>query len=218
MIGKLILITFGLVWSNYVAASCPELYPNGINIEPRTTATKELCNSFYVVHFDQATTQTVFVSELLQPGTPIGAVTRLSSFRSDSRVQHSPKNSDFKGTQFDRGHLVPAEDASTLQQMYDTFYLTNVVPQDPTLNRGKWKQLEAKIRTLAVNSKVDTYVVTIPVYPAQFELLSGNVPIPTGIWKIVFTGLVTRFYYADNSANVSVKEYSKINWTQLVSN
>jgi endonuclease G len=199
-------------------ATCPQLYPNGVAIAPANRDVIELCNSFYVAHYDQAHSRVVFTSARLEPGTAIGAPTRISGFRPDSRVKNSPRTALYETTGFDRGHMVAAEDAATDQQMYDTFYLTNVVPQVPILNRGKWKQIEARVRAAAIKSPTITWIVTVPVYNVNPTLLADRIPIPAGMWKMSINGTTDAFYFADNKSTATVVPYSKPDWRTLIKN
>lgn len=199
-------------------AACPDLYPAQRQIAPPTPSILELCNSFYVSQFNTQHSKVVFVSERLLPGTSIGAPTRLSGFRSDPRVRSGPSTTMYEGTGFDRGHLVPAENASTNEQMRDTFIMTNVVPQNPTLNRGEWKKLESMIRKSIMQSRNTdpVYVVTIPVYTVQSELIADKIPIPVGIWKVVIQGTSERYFFAGNSALATVFEHKQIDWRTII--
>ena len=199
-------------------AACPQLYPNGVTIVPANTNIVELCNNFYVSHYDQAHSRVVFTSARLEPGTAIGVPKRLGNFRADDRVKNSPHTSLYEGTNFDRGHMVAAEDSATDEQMHDTFLLTNVVPQDPTLNRGKWKQIEAKVRAAAIASPSVTWIVTIPVYKANPPVMANRIPIPSGMWKISINGTTEKFYFADNKAIATVAPFTKVDWHTLVKN
>ncbi len=63
---------------------------------------------------------------------------------------------------YDRGHLCPAVDMKLyLTTMSQTFYLSNMSPQNPSFNRGIWETLESRVRTWA-NEKNEAYVITTP--------------------------------------------------------
>ena len=50
---------------------------------------------------------------------------------------------DYSGSGWTKGHLMPAADAATSSStMAETFYFTNICPQDETLNAGDWQFLE----------------------------------------------------------------------------
>lgn len=89
---------------------------------------------------------------------------------------HRSRNSYYKHTGYDRGHLIPAIDfRGDADAVSVTFNLCNVSPQEPTFNRRVWGRLEALIRTMAReewdgggNSSSDkrrsTYIVTGPIW------------------------------------------------------
>jgi len=71
---------------------------------------------------------------------------------------------------FDRGHLIPAADMKGTQKtMDDTFVLSNVIPQDPALNRGFWsKTLERFVRDLTnVFDEVSTGVFRTRLFASK---------------------------------------------------
>ena len=50
---------------------------------------------------------------------------------------------------YDRGHQLPAADRKCSQQMMDqTFYATNMTPQQGNFNQNKWGVLEGKVRNM----------------------------------------------------------------------
>ena len=71
---------------------------------------------------------------------------RLDRFIADTNVGTATDN-DYRGTNYDKGHLTPAEDMSiNAQTMRESFSYINVVPQNPHMNRGIWKHLENQVR------------------------------------------------------------------------
>lgn len=103
---------------------------------------------------------------------------------------------DYQGSGFDRGHLAPAGDhKSSMQGLEDTFFLSNMCPQDPKLNRGYWNKLEKHVRDLT-NSYSVVHVYTGPLYlPEQksdgskwvsYRVIGENdVAVPTHFFKIL---------------------------------
>ena len=92
---------------------------------------------------------------------------------------------------YDRGHQIPAADRKCSQQMMDqTFYSTNMTPQQANFNQKLWATAEAKVRN---NTCADTlYVVTGAYFggvhhssiDAQTTDRSNNVcPTPTHYYK-----------------------------------
>lgn len=91
----------------------------------------------------------------------------------------------YKRSGYDRGHLAPAADFSwNKKALEESFYLTNIAPQKPRLNRDAWKRLEAKIRRWACGEKRLT-VITGPLLETQPQLLKGELPLPKSFFKLV---------------------------------
>ena len=109
---------------------------------------------------------------------------RTDNYRPDPRVS-SPSGRSF-GTGYDRGHIVPAEDMSRINAtaLDESFYTTNIVPQNPDLNRGVWASLEAKGRNLAIKHEW-LGVYSGAAYRQDSQASPSSLPsIPTHLWKV----------------------------------
>ncbi|GAH82191.1 unnamed protein product, partial [marine sediment metagenome] len=93
-----------------------------------------------------------------------GSYKRTNDFRPDPMVKTgSATLSDYKGSGYDRGHLAPAGDMKwSTTAMSESFYMSNMSPQNPGFNRGIWKKLEGQVRTWATDNE-EIYIVTGPV-------------------------------------------------------
>ena len=70
---------------------------------------------------------------------------------------------DYYGSGWTKGHLMPAADAAfSSSTLSETFYFTNICPQNETLNAGDWQYLEKKVRQWA-NRYGSVWVVTGPI-------------------------------------------------------
>ena len=70
---------------------------------------------------------------------------------------------DYSGSGWSKGHLMPAADAAfSSTAMAETFYFTNVCPQNETLNAGDWQYLEKRVRNWAKRYG-SVWVVTGPI-------------------------------------------------------
>ena len=58
--------------------------------------------------------------------------------------------------------------------MRETFRLTNMTPQAPTLNREAWRELEYSTRGLAMRDKHEIKVLTGAVYSASPATIGKN--------------------------------------------
>lgn len=98
----------------------------------------------YVVCFDEPRKVAGWASYRMEKADVVDA-TRVNAFRTDPRFPTDRQAScdDYKGSGFDRGHLVPRADMNrTLTALVNTFFLTNMSPQEPNHNQGVWARLE----------------------------------------------------------------------------
>ena len=95
-------------------------------------------------------------------------------------------NEDYTRTGYDRGHMAPAGDMKwSLKAMRESFYLSNICPQKPGLNRGVWKDLEEQVRLWAKeNGRV--WIACGPVISSDMRRLGKNrVGIPKSFYKVL---------------------------------
>lgn len=118
----------------------------------------------------------------------LGTEERGDDFREDKSISTgSAKLADYKGSGYDRGHLAPAADFKwSAEAMSDTFYMSNMAPQDPSFNRGIWGDLEAAVRSMAYDNGA-IYVVTGPVLTdGPYETIGDSeVAIPNYFYKVI---------------------------------
>lgn len=95
-------------------------------------------------------------------------------------------NEDYTRTGYDRGHLAPAGDMKwSVKAMRESFYLSNIVPQKPKLNRGIWKDLEEQVRDWAVKDG-RLLIATGPVIRKNLKRLGkSRVAIPDSLYKVI---------------------------------
>jgi endonuclease G len=184
---------------NSFASNCPQLYPFGHEITVPSTI--ELCNSFYVIRFNDTTHANIFSSEILQPSGH--QIDRLNNFHADTRTQSKVSPTRYAHSGFDKGHMVPAGDSTTNDQMTETFLMTNMSPQAGSCNRNNWKLLEEHVRKTVATLNQPTHVLTMALYNNP-KLMNG-IPIPSGYFKIVYTNPI-QAYYADNIEHCMVKD------------
>lgn len=117
-----------------------------------------------------------------------GEVPRYDRFKPDPMV---PQNAtavtdDYKYSGYDRGHMAPAADMKWDEQaMKESFYLSNICPQNPNLNGGVWKDLEEQVRDLA-SQKGRIFVVCGPIVTDDtFTLGENKVVVPQAFFKVL---------------------------------
>ncbi|MEQ8686835.1 MAG: DNA/RNA non-specific endonuclease [Imperialibacter sp.] len=142
----------------------------------------------YTLAYDEDIEQPKWVAyRLTAENISKNAAQRKDNFRSDNDVRtESATLADYKGSGYDRGHLAPAADFSWSQAAMDgTFFLSNMSPQDPSFNRGIWKQLEEKVRDWGMRDK-ELFVVVGPIVEGGAKKIGKNkVAVPQKFYKIV---------------------------------
>ena len=167
--------------STSALADCPHLYPHNTPIV--IPGAVELCNNQYVSLYDPTNRAVLLVSELVQPVDH--SVPRKNSFHRDKRVPNSPTPGEYEHSTYDKGHMAPADDAATEEEMHESMAMTNMTPQVPELNRGRWRSLEMRVRDQIERNGVATHVVTVAVYGKALTMM-GNVPVPAGYVKAAY--------------------------------
>lgn len=192
------LLLFAVSSPAYAQSKCPNLYPDGKEIVVPNTV--ELCSEFFVTVFDVVRNGNVFSSEIATPRT--NKVVRKNDFRADKRVPTGPTPDDYTNTGYDRGHMTPAADSNSDKQMSETFLMTNMTPQLPSVNRTAWRMLEDRVRSVPF-----TYVITGAVYqwPAK-TIGKRQVPVPVALYKIAYFASGNKaVYYVDNIDKATVR-------------
>ena len=150
-----------------------------------------LCNdAFAVLHsgisHGPLWTAEHLTEEDLERSMQIGRVVRF--FHADPRLSFEDRAelSDYRRSDYDRGHMVCSADEPTLQAQEQSFSLANVVPQTPELNEGIWTSVEMAVRRLARRDG-ELYVVTGPAFGASVNTIGAHqVFVPVATWKAVY--------------------------------
>lgn len=97
-------------------------------------------------------------------------------------------NRDYSRSGWTRGHHAPAGDMKwSKESMKESFYLSNISPQNENLNNGVWKSIEEIARDNAARyGKV--LIVTGPVFTTENglgEIGKNRIKIPNGFYKVL---------------------------------
>lgn len=148
----------------------------------------------YTFCFDPTVRASLWVAYPLHSAHMSGSGNRNdSSFGYDPTVSTSVQANLFKSYNgwYDRGHQLPAADRKCSQEMMDqTFYSTNMTPQQGNFNQNKWGTLEGRVRNMVCSDTL--FVVTGAHFAGEHHSSidaettdrSGNVcPTPTHYYK-----------------------------------
>lgn len=117
-----------------------------------------------------------------------GTVARDKDFEPDPDVRGAkayPK--DYTNSGYDRGHMAPAADMKWSEQaMRESFYMSNVCPQNRNLNRGDWKDLEEAARAWA-QTYGRVWIAAGPIYSSKRPERIGThqVAVPDAFFKVL---------------------------------
>lgn len=109
-----------------------------------------------------------------------------------------PDRFDYSDSGWDKGHMAPCADMKWSDDaMFESFYFTNVCPQNHSMNAGDWQTLEEKARDIA-NAKGSLYIVCGPIIGRnQYGTIgTQRVVVPDAFFKA--------FLYKDNSGFHSI--------------
>ena len=157
---------------------------------PTSTTGQVVHHRFYSLSYSEDHEQAEWVAYILtrtalnQPW-----VKRTNDFRPDPLVKtYSATPSDYRGSGYDRGHLVPAADmAFSKESMSETFFMSNMSPQERGFNIGIWRELEELTRDWARKYK-GLYVVTGPILNRRAKAIIGRknkIEVPAAFYKVL---------------------------------
>ena len=141
----------------------------------------------YSLLYSEEHEQALWVAYTLTKKETIAQFSRSDNFRPGPMIEsESADDPDYEGSGFYRGHLAPAADmAWSAEAMSESFFYSNMSPQNPSFNRGIWKKLEEQIRSWAVVYD-SVQVVTGPVLTADLSQIGPNrVSIPKYYYKAI---------------------------------
>lgn len=143
-----------------------------------------------------------------------GPASRSDNFWQDQDVENCPTTGDYARSGYDRGHLCPAADQKwSTEAMNDCFVMTNICPQDHSLNSGAWNTLENKERNWAARDSA-IVIVAGPIYePTDTKRIGRTgVRVPSAFYKVLLAPYVQQprsiaFIYPNMSSPGSMENY-----------
>ena len=171
-----------------------------------------ITHNYYSLSYNEYHEQANWVHYKLRNALILGAAVRKDNFRADYNISSkSASPGDYKGSGFDRGHLAPAGDMKINSvAMSESFFMSNISPQNPSFNRGGWKKLESLVRMWGRN-KV-SYITTAGVLNSNnFNKIGKNqVSVPNLFYKIIYIpseGKMIAFLMPNKKIEGSLKSY-----------
>lgn len=151
---------------------------------------KVISHEGYSLVYAEAHEQAIWVAYELTAEETTNDVERGNHFIEDPEISTgSATNADYAKSGYDRGHLAPAADMGwSTTAMEESFYFSNMSPQEPGFNRGICKKLETQVREWARQHE-SIYVVTGPVLSSGLPTIGPNkVSVPNYYYKVILDG------------------------------
>lgn len=154
---------------------------------PESTTGEIVNHSFFTLSYNEPFEQAEWVAYVLDKSHLTYDDRKRPYFIEDPYV--TSKSADwrnYKESGYDRGHLVPAGDRRfSLQAYNETFYTSNISPQDREFNSGIWNDLEKQTRRWAKHYGT-LYIFTGGVLESGLEEIGDeDVDVPSTFYKII---------------------------------
>lgn len=160
---------------------------NKLEIPGISSGESIITHTAYSLVYSEPHEQAKWVAYQLTNSETNNMVKRSNKFISDPMVKTGTAgNKDYAGSGYDKGHLAPAADMGwSSKTMAESFYYSNMSPQEPGFNRGVWKRLEELVREWA-NENQAIYIVTGPVLTNGLPSIGPDkVSVPAYYYKVI---------------------------------
>lgn len=144
-------------------------------------------HKYYTLSYNEDAEQAEWLAYELKKEYVINSAFKRPYFIEDPKVKSTSADwRNYKNSGYDKGHLCPAGDMQFDKNAYDdTFYTSNISPQNHDFNAGFWNRLEQKVRYWAVRYD-GVYVVTGGVFKNSSKTIGREkVIVPDSFYKIV---------------------------------
>jgi endonuclease G len=204
-----------LFTSTFICSSQVVPLDTTLNIFFPTSTSGEIINhKYYSLSYTATHKLAEWVIYKLTCDQTKGEIARSNSFRPDPLIiENGAQLIDYRGSGYDRGHLAPAGDMKmSFEAMSESFYLSNMTPQHPSLNRGIWLGLEDKVRSWACEDSI-LYVVAGPIFTKSDTTIGPNrITVPSFYFKIVFYNNpknyeLIGFIFPNRGGTMELKDY-----------
>ena len=140
----------------------------------------------YSVSYNSSFRQANWVAYQLTAFETIKIVDRTDKFKADPKILKTDNSKDYLKSGYDRGHLAPSADMTFSEiTMLESFYFSNMSPQNPSFNRGVWSKLEDQTRDWA-KLYDSIYIVVGPILEDSLATIGiHKIPVPKRYYKVI---------------------------------
>lgn len=212
---KLLIITLFFSTTS-IFLSCKKEIVDTNNLEvPSSVGDNEIIEHYaYTLSYNETHEQADWLAyELTRAEATSSLFDRTDDFREDPYVTTgSAQLNDYYLSGYDRGHLAPAADmAWSDTAMTESFYLSNMSPQEGAFNSGKWMYLEKQVRVWA-DTYNGLYVISGGVLKDGLPTIgTNNVSVPEFYYKVLLRTDLSEgiaFVMPNQSISDSIKSFA----------
>lgn len=188
VVGTVVLAAVSCAKSLREKSREPEPVPVEMPKTPQDFAEQVIWHKGFVVSYNESTRLPNWVAYELTAEEVEGQVPRARHFDIDPMVNgFQATNEDYRNSGWDKGHIVPAGDMKwDSLAMRESFYFSNVCPQNRNLNGGDWRSLEELCRDYA-RWYGGVWIVAGPVVGGNKygTIGAGKVVVPDAFFKVL---------------------------------
>lgn len=163
----------------YAGKPFAENYPNPLTL---------LYNDCFALAYDEVRGCPAWVAYRVFHVEDYSTDPRPSRFLIDGRTENRISHDHYTRSGYDRGHMAPNFAISSrygVDCQRQTFMMTNIIPQRPSLNRNWWQRLERLIARDYSEKYDNVWVITGPVFMEEGNWIGSKVKIPCHNFKII---------------------------------
>ncbi len=193
-----LLIAIGLYTYNYYTSKKNHLKKtntsevnttnsSSFNFLPSSTTGQIAKHNYYTLSYNELYEQAEWVAHQLKGSHITHNNRKRPYFIDDPKIlSKSASYRNYKNSGYDRGHLCPAGDRKfSLEAFKETFYTSNISPQNHDFNTGIWNRLEQKTRYWAKKYEA-LYVITGGILTKNLKTIGKeHVAVPKYFYKIL---------------------------------
>jgi endonuclease G len=160
---------------------------NKFNYLPTSTTGAIVKHPFYTLSYNEKHEQAEWVAYELTPNHLKRIERHRPYFIYDKKVKTKSANyRNYKKSGYDKGHLVPAGDMRFSKDAFnDTFFTSNISPQNHQFNAGIWNRLEQKTRYWT-KKYGNLYIITGGILKNGLKSIGQeHVSVPNQFYKII---------------------------------
>jgi endonuclease G len=181
--------------SNQLVNEVDDFTSNDANVRaefdflPTSTTNSIYHRSAYVFSYSESHEQSEWVAYYLDVDDINSTHFDRPFFTQDPLVKSASADwRNYKKSGYDKGHLCPAGDRKeSYKSFQETFFTSNISPQEHEFNSGVWNRLEEKIRYWST-AKEGLYVVTGGVLTDDLKTIGKEkVSVPNYFYKVLLS-------------------------------